>query len=215
MFKKGVYISKADWITSRLHFDEAEKQKEELFYHILYRAESGRIGFDADSDGEAILRWLFTDAWAWNRKDQRTEKFIEIREEAESQDVFLSRLGGPPRTSALYITYHQPNKCLKKLFTKAEAYYARKVQQENDWEVPLSWLPLLVQLPQIKLEAACLGLTNLVNECEMIAVWLIAQLEAILLLKDFSSFQARLQEACHKRGLELFVVESSDQLPEW
>ena len=211
MLKRGIYISKADWLTSRLPFNETEKQKANLFCHFVYQKKPGRIGSHTDRDVAILLKWLLTDAWGWNKEKQRVEKFAE---RSQSEYFVWSREHWPhPRLRG--ITYHQPGERLKKLFAKAEAYYARQETRKDDRDVPLSQLPLLARLSQTDLEATYLGLMNLVDECEMIAAWFSWQFEAILLLKDFPSFQARLQEACHERELELIIVDHEHQLPDW
>ena len=207
--KKGIYISPAEGFTLPIHTHQQEKQEETLFFRMLYRAESGRIGFDADPDGERLLEWLLSDAWAWDRSTQKMKRFLDEISSLQDPYFFLSKLG-IRRTFTQKITYHHPNKKLKKLFDEAETYHSGPEREEK------AQCPFISRMPLVdELEVVCQELLAVVDDCDMVAVWLMAQVQAILLLKDCPSFREKLLKKCQELHIPVMFVESEAQLPQW
>ena len=190
-FTQGIYSCVDTDITSQLKKIERLPDNFNCL-RIVYRAASGRVGFDADEIGQILFGKLLKNAVAWDCQKNRLRSFSEI----PSQDpyLFLASFGVPSIPTNI-ITYHKLNEALVSDISSVTNRIA--------------------QLPTIKRELLYTELLELLPQSETIVVWDMMGVEPLVITKNCNKFIAQLKAQCQKANVKFYNVETEDQLPEW
>ena len=208
VFKAGVYTCNLAECNTMMPANKLDRFSGIKFngYRVLYRSESGRLGFDSDNNGEIILKWLLTDALAWDASSNNRKKFDS--KWLKSPYSYLASLGVPSVPTKI-VTYHFTNDKILKLFDLA------KHHSSSQLKIKKHKTPLICDIPFLKLDELYDELFGLLPECGMIVVWNMFQVEAnILTNKNFSFFEG-LKEKCISEGIALHCVDEEKCMPQW
>ncbi len=189
-FTQGIYscidVALAD------QFKDIEPSQLFTFLRVLYRSDTGRIGFDADDTGLRLLAKILEGAVAWDYNKKQLRHFSE-REDKDPY-LFLASFG-VPATLTNIITYHNP---------KADSFNATN-----------SILRELPYLPTMDREQIYSHLLKILPICKYIVVWNMMDVGALLITEESNKVITWLQDECTKAALKYYDVESVNHLPEW